>query len=164
MSRHFDNERALQHEIESVLGEALPGIEVLDVELDEPQERVRVFIDHADGIGFEECEAVTHAIRDTCPDHELEVSSPGIERPLRSPASFTEVVGEPVRLRRAGSHRAGLFTVAAVDEQGVHFQSSGGEPLLVPFDEIIRCRLVVEDVFAVATGKAARKTKKRGRS
>ena len=151
MARHFDRERELQDRIAAALQPVLPEIEVLEVELNEPQEKVVVYIDSEAGIGLGECEAVTHAIRDTCPDHELEVSSPGIERPLRAPAHFQQVIGEMVRLRQHGRHRASIVTVLAVDEQaGVTVQPDGGEERVVPFDEIVRCKLVVEDPFAAA--------------
>lgn len=150
-SRHFDRERELHHRIAAVVEAVLPQIEIVEVELNDPQEKVTVFIDSANGIGFEECEAVTHAIRDTCPDHELEVSSPGIERPLRSAASFRDVIGEQVRLRQQGRHRASVVAVEAVDDvAGVTVRPDGGESRVVPFDELVRCRLVVKDPFAAA--------------
>jgi ribosome maturation factor RimP len=153
MARHFDRERELQGRIEAVLRDALPAIEVLDVELNDPQEKVVVFIDAAEGIGLEHCEAVTHAIRDTCPDHELEVSSPGIERPLRAARHFAEVVGEKVRLRQAGHHRAATVTVEAVGDDGITVRPEEGDPRVVAFDELVRCRLVVEDPFAAAAAR-----------
>jgi ribosome maturation factor RimP len=157
MARHFDKERALHGRIEAELAPALPEIEVLEVELNEPQEKVTVYIDRAEGIGLEHCEAVTHAIRDTCPDYELEVSSPGLERPLRTAGHFRDAVGEKVRIREQGRHRASVVEVLAVDDAaGVTVQPDGGEPRTVPFDEIVRCKLVVEDPFAAATNRKGR--------
>jgi ribosome maturation factor RimP len=138
----------------AVLEPVLPQIEIVEVELNEPQEKVTVFIDTPSGIGFEDCEAVTHAIRELCPEHELEVSSPGIERPLRSAASFLDVIGEQVRLRQHGKHRASVVTVEAVDEMtGVTVRPDGGDARIVPFDELVRCRLVVKDPFAAAAAR-----------
>ena len=154
MARHFDRERALQDRISAVLAPALPAIEVLEVELNDPQEKVTVYIDSPDGIGIEDCEAVTHAIRDTCPDHELEVSSPGIERPLRAPEHFRDAIGEKVRIRQEGRHRATVAIVEAVDEaDGVTVRPDGGEARVVPFDQLVRCKLVVEDPFAAAAAR-----------
>ncbi|MCB0878796.1 MAG: hypothetical protein KDC46_07425 [Thermoleophilia bacterium] len=154
MARHFDRERELHGRIAAALAPALPAIEVLEVELNDPQEKVTVFIDSPDGIGLEDCEAVTHAIRDTCPDFELEVSSPGIERPLRAPDHFREVIGEKVRMRQEGRHRASVVVVEAVDEtSGVTVRPEGGESRVVPFEELVRCRLVVEDPFAAAAAR-----------
>jgi ribosome maturation factor RimP len=159
MARHFDKERALQGRIEAVLAPALPGIEVLEVELNEPQEKVTVYIDSPDGIGIEHCEAVTHAIRDTCPDHELEVSSPGIERPLRAPRHFRAAIGEVVRIRESGRHRASVVTVEAVDDElGVTVRPDGGDARVVRFEDVVRCKLVVEDPFAAAAARQGGRT------
>lgn len=167
--RHADRERELQGRLEATLARALPEVEVLDVELDDARETVRVFIDTEAGVGFEECEAVTHAIRDECPDHALEVSSPGLERPLRYPQHFAQHVGEQVRLRRAGSHRAGVFELVRVDEPGtegagITVRPEGGEELVVPFADVVRCKLVAEDPFASSSSSAgSRKHRKGGR-
>lgn len=161
MSGHFERERELQGRIEAELRRALPEIEVLDVEIDDRAELVRVFIDHADGIGFEECTAVNDAIRDTCPDHGLEVSSPGLERPLRHAKHFREQIGEAVRMRRLGKHRAGYFHIVDVsDSDGVTVRPEGGDEIVVPFEQIVRCRLVAGDPFAAA----GKRQKKKGRS
>jgi ribosome maturation factor RimP len=136
----------------------------LEVELDEPHELVRVFIDRDGGIGLEHCEAVTLAIRDTCPEYALEVSSPGLERPMRRPSHFRDAVGKQVRLRRAGAHRATHVAVVDVDDvQGVTFRPDDGEDIVVPFDQIVRCKLVAEDPFA-ANGKPSRKARRKGRA
>ncbi|MEO6866598.1 MAG: hypothetical protein ABI200_01100 [Gaiellales bacterium] len=151
MARHFDRERELHDRFQAAVDSALPEIEVAEVELNEPQEKVTVYLDRDGGIGLEHCEAVTHAIRDLCPDHELEVSSLGIERPLRAPHHFQSVIGEPVRLRQTGNHRAVVGVLEAVDEaEGVTVRPEGGDARLVPFGELVRCKLVVKDPFAAA--------------
>lgn len=154
MARQFDRERELHRRIQAVLDAAVPQIEAIEVELNDPQEKVTVYIDGPDGIGLEHCEAVTHAIRDTCPDHELEVSSPGLERPLRSPASFRAAMGEQVRLRHQGHHRAALVRIVDVDDvHGLTVQADGGATQQIAFDDVIRCRLVVTDPFAAAAAR-----------
>jgi ribosome maturation factor RimP len=161
MSAHFERARQREGRSEAELRAARPEIDVLDVELDDRAELVRVFIDHENGIGFEECTAVNEVIRDTCPDHALEVSSPGLERPMRRAPHFAAHIGETVRLRREGVHKAGKFQIVAVDEAaGVTFQPEGGEEFVVPFDKIVRCKLVVDDPFAAAA--ASRQGKGKG--
>lgn len=157
MARHFDRERELQDRLQGTVSAALPEIEVIEVELNEPQEKVVVYVDRPEGIALEHCEAVTHAIRDEVPDHELEVSSPGIERPLRRAEHFREVIGEKVRIRQQGRHRASVVEVLAVDDaEGVTVRPDGGEERIVPFSEIVRCKLVVEDPFAAASKRKGR--------
>lgn len=154
MARHFDRERELHDRLQATVSASLPDIEVVEVELNDPQEKVVVYIDRPEadgGIAIEHCEAVTHAIRDEVPDHELEVSSPGIERPLRTPTHFAQAVGERVRIREQHRHRASVVEVLAVDEDsGVTVRPEGGDERVVPFNEIVRCKLVVEDPFAAA--------------
>lgn len=157
MARHFDRERALQDRLQEAVSASLPEIDVVEVELNEPQEKVVVYIDRAAGVAIEHCEAVTRAIRDEVPDHELEVSSPGIERPLRHAAHFREAIGEKVRIREQGRHRASVVEVLDVDDaKGVTVRPVGGEERVVPFGEIVRCKLVVEDPFAAASKRKGR--------
>ena len=63
----------------------MPGVEVLALELTGP-ERFRVYVDHPDGVDLALCERVTDVLRPLPDRVRVEVSSPGIERPLRKPA------------------------------------------------------------------------------
>lgn len=68
---------------------------------------LRMFIDKpGGGITIEDCVAVSQVVNplldvvDWIPDHySLEVSSPGIDRPVRKPADFKRFLGEPVKLQ-----------------------------------------------------------------
>jgi ribosome maturation factor RimP len=62
-------------------------------------ERVRLFIDHPDGVDLALCERVTAHLRDLLQDYGLEVSSPGPDRPLAKPDHFRRYVGHRVRVR-----------------------------------------------------------------
>ena len=74
------------------------GTEVLAVELTSP-ERFTVFVDHVQGVDHALCERVTSVLRDYLGDYSVDVSSPGLERPLRKPAHFRDAVGRRVALR-----------------------------------------------------------------
>ena len=86
-TKTHDKERQLQEEIGSLVERDLPGVEVLAVELASP-DRFVVFVDHADGVDHALCARVTDALRDYLREYSIDVSSPGIERPLRKPAHF----------------------------------------------------------------------------
>ena len=88
----------IQEDIESRLSSAEPEVEVLLAE-QIGAERVRLFIDHPDGVSLELCERVTGHLRDLLQDYGLEVSSPGPERPLAKPEHFQRHVGRRVRVR-----------------------------------------------------------------
>src|SRR6185295_313063 len=71
----------LQRDIEQRLATAEPDVEVLACE-DAGKERLRLFIDHPNGVDLALCERVTKQLRDLLAEYSLEVSSPGPERPL----------------------------------------------------------------------------------
>ena len=72
MANVYDKERTLEQEISGKVAEALPGVEVLAVELTGP-ERFTVYIDRAEGVDHALCERVTHVLSDYL-------------RPIRSPS------------------------------------------------------------------------------
>ena len=88
----------IQEHIESRLSSAEPEVEVLFAE-QVGAERVRLFIDHPDGVDLALCERVTNHLRDLLQDYGLEVSSPGRDRPLAKPEHFRRYVGSRVRVR-----------------------------------------------------------------
>ena len=84
------------------------GYEVVDIEF-RPHPRdglLRVFIDQESGIQLEDCEAVSRQlsamldVEDPVPGHfNLEVSSPGLDRPLRKAEDFERFAGETVKIK-----------------------------------------------------------------
>ena len=88
----------IQEHIESRLSSAEPEVEVLLAE-QVGAERVRLFIDHPNGVDLELCERVTGHLRDLLQDYGLEVSSPGPDRPLAKPEHFRRYLGHRVRVR-----------------------------------------------------------------
>jgi ribosome maturation factor RimP len=88
----------IQDQIEDRLSAAEPDVEVLLAEEVGP-ERVRVFIDHPEGVDLALCERVTGHLRELLEDYALEVSSPGPERPLAKREHFRRFVGRRIRVR-----------------------------------------------------------------
>src|SRR6478609_11654672 len=98
MAPTHEKERQLTREITPKVESALPGTEVLAVELAGP-DRFTVYVDHVGGVDHALCERVTDVLRDYLRDFSVDVSSPGIERPLRTREHFAGVVGRRVALR-----------------------------------------------------------------
>ena len=73
----------------------------------------------------------------------LEVSSPGLERPLRRPEHFRSALGELVSVKREGAPRE-RGTVVAVDDDGISLERADGVTERVAFDEIAQARTVFE--------------------
>ncbi len=95
----------LQTEIEGLLAEREPDVEVLLAEV-VGGGTLRVFIDHPQGVTLALCERVTVALTTLRERYTLEVSSPGIERPLTKPDHFRRFVGRRARVRTRGDQRA----------------------------------------------------------
>src|SRR6266508_2517024 len=100
MTTTYERERQLEREIAPRVEHDLPGVEVLALELLAPK-RFCVYVDHPDGVDHALCQRVTDLLRDYLREYTVDVSSPGIERPLRKPQHFARVVGHKVSLRTA---------------------------------------------------------------
>ena len=145
MGRTHDEERALQRDIAPEVERAIPGTEVLAVELLGP-ERFRVYVDHPAGVDHALCERVTHLLRRYLDRYTVDVSSPGLERPLRKPAHFANAVGRRVALRTAadvGGRKRFRGQLVAAGERTVTVEADG-KPVDIPYDEIVRGNLIDE--------------------
>ena len=111
---------------------------------------VRIFIDQPAGISVDDCERVSRDVAalldvdDPIPTaYTLEVSSPGFDRLLRTPAHFERFVGERVFVElqapRAGRKRyTGILK--GVSAAGVELEVDK-QTVDVPFGEIAKARL-----------------------
>src|SRR3982750_2541118 len=98
MASVYEKERELQRDVSRTVESGVPGVEVLAVELSGP-ERFTVFVDHPEGVDHALCARVTDVLRDYLREYSVDVSSPGVERPLRRPEHFRRAVGHKVALR-----------------------------------------------------------------
>ena len=137
----FERERQLQDEIGSRVEHDLPGVEVLAVELASP-ERFVVYIDHAEGVDHALCARVTDVLRDYLREYSIEVSSPGLDRPLRRQEHFEAALGRRIKLRTAGRKLRG--EVLSASEQSVTVAASDGAETEIPYAEIVRANLIDE--------------------
>jgi ribosome maturation factor RimP len=136
-----DKERQLTREIAPKVEGALPGTEVLAVELSSP-ERFTVYVDHTQGVDHALCERVTHVLRDYLRQYSVEVSSPGIQRPLRREAHFRNAIGRRVALRTEG-RKSLRGEVVAAGERSVTVKTDA-ESVDIPYDVIVRGNLIEE--------------------
>jgi len=144
MSATHEKEKTLQKEIGKNVETALPGLEVLAVELSAP-DRFTVFVDHPEGVDHALCKRVTDVLRPLLQEYAIDVSSPGIERPLRTPAHFRNVVGRMVSVRTTERKKKLQGEVVSAGERAVTVRA-GDESLEIPYDEIVRGNLVTTDV------------------
>lgn len=135
-----ERERQLQREVTSLVESALPGTEVLALEIT-GKERFCVFIDHPEGVDHALCERVTNLLRPYLDQYGIEVSSPGIERPLRTPAHFARAVGQTVKLKTGDGRLKGQ--VVGAGERAVQVLK-GSEPVDIPYEQIVRANVIDE--------------------
>ena len=133
----------IQSDIEKRLAAAEPEIELLSVEK-VGAERLRLFIDHPEGVSLELCERVTRQLGDLLAAYGLEVSSPGPERPLTKPEHFRRFLGRRVRVRlrqpRAG-HRSYTGELVGASEEEVTVAADTGI-VSVAYSDINRSNLL----------------------
>jgi ribosome maturation factor RimP len=142
LSATYEKERTLTKQIGREVATALPGVEVLAVELSAP-DRFTVFVDHAEGVDHALCARVTEVLRGYLGEYAVEVSSPGIERPVRRPEHFRNAVGRTVTLRTPERKRLKGEVICA-GESSVVVQS-GNNNVEIPYDAIVRGNLVYTD-------------------
>ena len=135
----------IQQDIEHRLAGAEPDVEVLAAEVLNGT-KVRVFIDHPEGVSLALCERVTHHLAEVREQYALEVSSPGPERPLSKPHHFRRFLGRRARVRlrdaKEGHHSFTGELVGASDDEVTIAADNG--VIAIPYADITRSNLVEE--------------------
>ncbi|HEY1417148.1 MAG TPA: ribosome maturation factor RimP [Myxococcaceae bacterium] len=142
------------------------GVELVELEyVREPVGWIlRLFIDRPGrdpmakegGIGLEECARVSHAVEtaleveDLVPHaYSLEVSSPGINRPLRRPEHFRKVVGKRVKVKTFGPvgqppRKSFTGTLLESSASDITVEVEGGGAFHIPIRDIAKANLDFE--------------------
>jgi ribosome maturation factor RimP len=147
MTDVYDKEKTLFREIAPQVENAIPGVEVLALELSGP-ERFTVFIDHPRQVDHALCARVTDVLRPYLRNYTVDVSSPGVERPLRTPAHFERAVGRRVALRTSNDvegRKRFKGALVGTTPAGVRVETEG-EEYVIPYDAIVRGNLIEERV------------------
>jgi ribosome maturation factor RimP len=114
---------------------------------------LRVFIDRPSGVGIEDCEQVSRElsalldVHDPVPSsYRLEVSTPGLDRVLRTPAHFARFAGARVAVElvspREGRRRY-TGRLLRSDAEGIDMAVDGADVRL-RYPEVLRARIVPE--------------------
>lgn len=137
----YTKERQLQEQLTDKVEERVPGTEVLAVELLAP-DRFCVYIDHPQGVDHALCERVTRELDEYRREYTIDVSSPGLERPLRKPEHFAGAVGRRVKLKTAERSKV-RGEVRDAGEEAVTVAADSGE-IEIPYGQIVRGNLIDE--------------------
>lgn len=132
-----------QQYIEERLASVEPDVEVLLVE-QVSAGKVRLFVDHPNGVDLALCERVTDHLRELLAEYSLEVSSPGPERPLTKPEHYRRYVGRRARVRTRedhGGHKT--FTGELVGASDVEVTVAADTGVVsIPYSDINRSNLL----------------------
>jgi len=112
---------------------------------------LRIYIDHENGVGIEDCEAVSREVaalldvNDPIKTHyNLEISSPGLDRPLFTPAQYRKFAGDKVQINLFApqdGRRKFSGPILGADDNSVRVEQDGSEVTL-EFANIAKAKLV----------------------
>ena len=138
-------ERKLSREITPAVERAVPGVEVLAVELLSPS-RFCVYVDHTEGVDHALCARVTDVLSGYRESYTIDVSSPGLDRPLRRPEHFRAPSGTTSSF--APPARSPARTAFAARSSPPPTRSAriavGEKELDIPYETIVRGNLIDE--------------------
>ena len=129
------------------------GYELVDLQAANGGRFLRLFIDKPSGIDVEDCAAVSRQISRVFEvegvDYDrLEVSSPGLDRPLRKQADFARFAGQKadVRMRTADAsgRRRFIGRLQGAEDGRVTMELEGQATVQLALDDLDRARLVPE--------------------
>ena len=128
------------------------GLELVDVQM--ASGVLQVTVDREGGVDLEALTEANRAVSGVLDEldpfpgrYSLEVSSPGIERPLRTPAHFAKAVGATVSVKtrpQVPGERRLRGTLLASDDEGFTLAVEGtdGEPVRLAYSDVDRVRTV----------------------
>ncbi len=132
------------------------GHEVVEVEFRREAHGwvLRIYIDHPGGVTLEHCQRMSEELGDHLDienliDHpyHLEVSSPGLDRPLTRETDFTRFAGRPARIttrEAVAGQRNFRGRLAGLEDRTVLLEPPDGQRVAIPYDLILRARLEPE--------------------
>ena len=152
MDKKNSTEKTVWQFIEPLLTET--PYEIYDVEYvkEGTEWYLRIFIDKEGGIDLDDCETVTDLINDPLDELDpiaeayfLEVSSPGVERHLKSMRHFENAVGEKIRVKtfvKIENNKEWVGILKSVDDNGITLDATG-KTIAFSFDTIAKANISV---------------------
>lgn len=128
------------------------GMELVDIEYRKEQVGwvLRLFIDRAAGVTLEDCANISRElgnlldVKDPIPHpYHLEVSSPGLNRPLKEEKDFLRFKGKKVRIKTAHpiGDRKNFVGILSDYKDGIIYVTIEQESLAIPREELVKANL-----------------------
>jgi ribosome maturation factor RimP len=135
----------------------LPLLEAADLDLYDLEMSggtLKVLVDRPGGADIDAIAKLARAISRTLDEHDpiagaytLEVSTPGLERPLRTPEHFARSVGTTAKVKtKPGTEgdRRVEGTITAADDDAFTIETTDGDQRTLRYDDIERARTTFE--------------------
>ncbi len=139
--------------LNNIIEQTVPGLgyEVVDIEFTTAK-IIRIFIDKEGGITIADCEKVSNHMSklllvEEVDFNRLEVSSPGLERPLKKIADFERFCNQIVKIKTReliDGQKVFQGQLLGTDGNIIKLQIDSEKILEIEFDNISRARLVFE--------------------
>ena len=129
------------------------GYELVDVQASNGGRLLRVFIDKPGGVTVDDCAAVSRQLSRVLPvegvDYDnLEVSSPGLDRPLRKAGDFTRFAGQKAEVRMrtpdAAGRRKFVGVLRGAEAGRLSMELDGQTTVALALDDLERAKLIPE--------------------
>lgn len=139
-------------DIAAPLAERL-GLELVDVEFvrEGGQMILRVFIDREGGVMLEHCETMSRSLDEELDrvdpieqSYLLEVSSPGIERPLKKEADYIRFAGRQVKIKLfspLNGQKNFTGTLRGLEGQELLLETENQELMQIPLSQVAKAHL-----------------------
>lgn len=139
--------------VEAKIAPAVAGLgyELVDVQVSNGGRMLRVFIDKPGGINVEDCAALSRQLTRLLPVEgidfdRLEVSSPGLDRPLRKADDFVRFAGQKAEVRMrtadASGQRKFVGVLRGAGAGQVSLELEGQRQVALALEDIERAKLV----------------------
>jgi ribosome maturation factor RimP len=132
------------------------GVEVVDIELAGSVRRptVKIFIDKEGGVTLDDCERFSRAMSAVLDVEDpiaipyvLEVSSPGLDRPLKGLRDFEASVGKLARVitkEAIGKQTFFIGRIREVSGSMIRLTLENEEEIEIPYENVSKARLEIE--------------------
>jgi len=140
--------------VEPVINAVGMGLDSIELSRMAKKLLLRVFIEKEGGVTLDDCERVSREIEavldveDPIPfSYILEVSSPGLDRPLRGPADFKRFSGRTARVVTSRQIENQTFFIGEILEAGdveIVLLLPKNRKVVIPYEDISRARLEVK--------------------
>jgi ribosome maturation factor RimP len=143
------------------------GMELVHMEFQREQtgRTLRLFLDKPGGVTLDDCARISRQLSDLLdvsldeetPPYNLEVSSPGVPRPLGRLSDFERFKGRRAKIRTAqpiDGRKNFTGTIEDLDDSNIHLKS-GDRIVGIAFTDIVKARLVDTDADLKIKGEGA---------